>query len=200
MSELIKVYGKAMISLWNNEVHWDDGNVKLMLLDDGHTPDLDAHDYVDDVRSDEVSGTGYTADGQALDNCSAAYIASSSGTAWQASTSYSVGDVVSKTTDNGHLYICVVAGTSDSGEPTWPTVAHQTVADNDITWAEIGPGMFTLDADDETWTTVTITPRYGVIYYDNGGADATLPLLFLLVFNVLFFLLAWRRFLRYDVR
>lgn len=40
--------------------------LKLMLLDATHTPNLDSHDFVNDVSGDEVSGTGYSAGGFAL--------------------------------------------------------------------------------------------------------------------------------------
>lgn len=53
---------------------------------------------------------------------------------WQASTSYSVGDVVRPTTRNGFTYKCITAGTSGSSEPTWPTTAGQTVTDGTVEW------------------------------------------------------------------
>ncbi len=40
--------------------------VKVMLLTDSHTTDIDAHEYIDDVSANEVSGTGYTAGGATL--------------------------------------------------------------------------------------------------------------------------------------
>ena len=53
---------------------------------------------------------------------------------WEASTAYSVGDIVHPTTWNGLRYECTTAGTSDSGEPTWPVVEGETVDDNTATW------------------------------------------------------------------
>jgi len=60
-------------------------------------------------------------------------------TAWAASTAYSVGDIVKPTTENGYLYRCTSAGTSDSSEPTWPDPGDSddfgdTVVDNGATW------------------------------------------------------------------
>lgn len=43
---------------------------KLMLLTSSHTPDIDAEEYIDDVSANEVSGTGYTAGGEAVTNLS----------------------------------------------------------------------------------------------------------------------------------
>ncbi len=56
--------------------------------------------------------------------------------AWQASQAYSVGDIRRPTTVNGRSYICTVAGTSDTSEPTWPTSEEQTVVDGGVTWKE----------------------------------------------------------------
>lgn len=54
--------------------------------------------------------------------------------AWQSSTSYSKGDLVFATSRGGYYYQAQNAGTSGSGEPTFPTQPGATVTDNDITW------------------------------------------------------------------
>lgn len=43
----------------------DNDTIKVALLEN-HTPDIDAHEFWDDVSADEVSGTGYTAGGVTL--------------------------------------------------------------------------------------------------------------------------------------
>ena len=58
--------------------------------------------------------------------------------AWAASTSYAEGDIVVPTSRNGRRYRATNSGTSDSGEPTWPTTAGGTVVDNGVTWEEYG--------------------------------------------------------------
>jgi hypothetical protein len=41
--------------------------IKLMLLDDNHTPDIDAEEFIDDVSANEVSASGtYSAGGGTL--------------------------------------------------------------------------------------------------------------------------------------
>ena len=55
-------------------------------------------------------------------------------TAWAAGTAYSVGDTVKPTTENGYIYRCTSAGTSDSIEPSWPTIFGNTVVDSGATW------------------------------------------------------------------
>ncbi len=60
------------------------------------------------------------------------------GETWEASTAYIVNDYVQPTTPNNlFTYKCTSAGTSDSSEPTWPTTADGTVADNDVEWTAI---------------------------------------------------------------
>lgn len=56
--------------------------------------------------------------------------------AWVGSTVYAVGATVRPTTANSHLYVCIVAGTSAMGEPTWPTASSATVVDGGVTWKE----------------------------------------------------------------
>jgi hypothetical protein len=40
--------------------------IKVMLVGSGYTPDIDAHDFINDVSANESSGTGYTAGGATL--------------------------------------------------------------------------------------------------------------------------------------
>jgi len=61
-----KMYGNALKAFLNKEVDWDSDTIKVMLLSSAYTPNQDSHDYLDDVVSFEVTGTGYTAGGQAL--------------------------------------------------------------------------------------------------------------------------------------
>lgn len=53
---------------------------------------------------------------------------------WEASTAYGLGQKVVPTTLNGFVYECVVAGTSHSAEPTWPTDLGSTEPDNTASW------------------------------------------------------------------
>lgn len=54
---------------------------------------------------------------------------------WTVATAFVIGDYVAPTTKNGYRYKCTVAGTSHaSTQPTWPTTAEATVADNTVTW------------------------------------------------------------------
>jgi hypothetical protein len=63
------------------------------------------------------------------------------GAAWIASTSYLTGEYVQPTATggNGHLYRCIVAGTTASAEPAWPLPENSTVTDGGVTWEEQTP-------------------------------------------------------------
>jgi hypothetical protein len=58
---------------------------------------------------------------------------------WQASTSYSVGNIVKPSTPNGFFYKCTTAGTSGTIEPSWSTTKGQTVNDGSVVWTCISP-------------------------------------------------------------
>ena len=66
--------------------------------------------------------------------------------AWQASHSYSVGDIVRPTPENdldekkytGLIYKCTEAGTSNTSEPTWTKNMVDFVSDGSATWVACG--------------------------------------------------------------
>ena len=58
---------------------------------------------------------------------------------WAASTAYVVGEIVRSSTSSGNYYQCTVAGTSGAAAPAW-TITGTTVADNTVTWRDIGVG------------------------------------------------------------
>lgn len=63
-----KMYLNGVLSAWSKRVNWDTDDIRVMLVTSAYTPNQDAHDFVDDVKAFEVSGTGYTAGGIALAN------------------------------------------------------------------------------------------------------------------------------------
>lgn len=110
-----KLYGQFLSQALNKEIDWDTDTIKVALLSNSYTPDQDAHNYLDDVVSYEVTGTGYTAGGA--------------------------------------------------------TLANKTNSYNS------GTNVITLDADDVTWSSSTITARYAVIYDASPATNATKPLI-----------------------
>lgn len=61
-----KAYGNLAKAVFNKEVDWDSDDIRVLLVSSSYAPNQDAHDYLDDVSAYEVTGTGYTAGGQAL--------------------------------------------------------------------------------------------------------------------------------------
>ena len=54
--------------IMNGGIDLDTDTIKVMLLTSSHSQDQDAHEFIDDVSANEVSGTGYSAGGASLAN------------------------------------------------------------------------------------------------------------------------------------
>jgi hypothetical protein len=179
----LQAYGGASSGLAPN-MDWLSDDVRHALVTSSYTPNLDTHDFWDDVVANEVSGGGYTTNGYALASKTLTYVAANSyGTAWGAATAYG-GDTtahfVRPTVGNGYVYRATASGTSAGSEPTWPTTVGVTVADNTVTWTNVGRGISTFDAADLSHSSLSISWRYSVFYNRTPGTDATRPLLCLL--------------------
>ena len=61
-----KIYGSFHAKALNKEINWTSDTIKVALVGSAYSPNQDTHDYLDDVIANEVTGTGYTAGGQAL--------------------------------------------------------------------------------------------------------------------------------------
>lgn len=175
-NSLNKAYGSTTAGNAPN-IDWLSDTIKVMLCTSTYTPNADTHAFKSDVTN-EVSGTGYSAGGATMGSATLTYTAANSwGTTAATTTAYTVGQIVRPSAGNGHLYICVVAGTSGGSAPTWPTVSRQTVADGTVTWAECGGGISIFGGANVSWASSTITARYAVIYDGTPGSDATRPLI-----------------------
>jgi hypothetical protein len=191
MAQTIELYGKALANLLGGEtagetfaVDFLSDTIKCSLHTSSYVPNLDTHELQTDLTN-EVSGTGYTTGGATLGTKTITYTpANSFSPIWAASTAYNVGDVVRPTTGNGHLYRCVVAGTSHTVEPTWITVAQRETSEGSgtVKWTEVGRGVLVIDSADISWVSSTITARWGVVY-KSTGTGATSPLLALIDFD-----------------
>jgi hypothetical protein len=87
-----KMYGLFLKSLANKEIDLDTDTLKAMLCTSAYTPDQDTHQYKSSVTN-EVTGAGYTATGQALTGVGVTYTAGTNvlmldatDPAWAAST------------------------------------------------------------------------------------------------------------------
>jgi len=61
------VYNSFKKKIADGSIDLDSDTIKVMLVTSAYLPDVDNHDFKDDITN-EVSGTGYTAGGQALAN------------------------------------------------------------------------------------------------------------------------------------
>lgn len=73
MAATAKWYGLGQRALVQKEVSWTADAIKVLIAGSGYTPDQDAHDYLDDVVANEISGTNYTAGGVLLGSCTVSY-------------------------------------------------------------------------------------------------------------------------------
>lgn len=61
-------YNSGKTKLWNGSIDLDTDTIKVAIVTSSYTPDVDAHDFFDDITN-EVSASGtYTAGGMTLAN------------------------------------------------------------------------------------------------------------------------------------
>lgn len=53
---------------------------------------------------------------------------------WASTSAFAVGDFVKASTYNSHAYLCTVAGTTASVEPSWSSTSGATQTDGSVTW------------------------------------------------------------------
>lgn len=165
MAVTAKWYPNGLKNFLAGAIDWDAHTIKAALVLNTYTP-ADSHEFFDtSVNAFEHGATGgYVDGGVTLASKTNAVVTSGSATAWAASTAYALGDIVRASPDNGHIFLCVVAGTSGGSQPTWDVNNRQETADNTVTWVEAGTAWVALDAGNPQWLTSTLTARYLVIY------------------------------------
>lgn len=52
-------YNNALEQLMNGGLDLDTADLRVCLVNSSYTPDVDTHDFLDDVTANELSGTGY---------------------------------------------------------------------------------------------------------------------------------------------
>lgn len=67
-----KMFGQFLAKALNKEIDFDTDDIRVMLTSSAYTPNQDTHAYKSDVTN-EVTGTGYTAGGQALTSKTVTY-------------------------------------------------------------------------------------------------------------------------------
>jgi hypothetical protein len=174
-----KQYANFTQHLGTKVIDFPNDTAKFRLLSSSYTPDQAAHTHGSDLTNELSTANGYTALGVAAASKTCAFVAANSHpTAAATSTAYALGDIVRPAAGNGHLYKCVVAGTSGGSAPTWPTTRGTSVVDGGATWAECGIGYVMFDAADPSWTVTGagFTYRYLALVDTAPGTEATNPL------------------------
>lgn len=92
MAVTAQVYGRAAELLLEGSHDLDGATYNVMLTTSSYVPDVDTHDFRSDVTN-EVTGTGYSAGGQALGSVTVTYdsannraVFDAADTAWASST------------------------------------------------------------------------------------------------------------------
>ena len=65
MAVTAAVYNQGLVKMLSG-FDFENNQIKVGILSSSYTPNIDSHEYWDDVSTREVSGTGYTAGGQIL--------------------------------------------------------------------------------------------------------------------------------------
>jgi prepilin-type N-terminal cleavage/methylation domain-containing protein len=92
-------------------------------------------------------------------------------TEWVADRNYTVGALVTPTTDNGHVYVAIQSGMSDDTEPTWLTGDGSETPDNTVRWKETGVPVYEQpDEQIEHAGLAAITIRANLDYDTDGTA------------------------------
>lgn len=162
--QTVRAYANGAKRFAAGDIDWDNHTIKGALVTSSYSPSQAHEFYSTSVNAFEASGTGYTDGGISLASKSSLVVEANSATARAASTAYQVGDIVRPATGNGHIYKCVVGGTSGASLPTYTTVGGREVTDGTVVWAEAGVAYVRFTCADLTWTSATITARYLVLY------------------------------------
>lgn len=92
MAVTAKFYGNYFFNLADKKIDFNSDTIKCALATSTYTPDQDTHDFFNDITN-EVVGTGYTAGGNTLANCTITYTGATNvlkidadDTSWAAST------------------------------------------------------------------------------------------------------------------
>lgn len=117
---------------------YDADTIKVALLDNTHTPDIDTHDFFSDVSGDEITGTGYTAGGATLASKTITYDTGSNqvrldaaDTSWTTATFTARYAVIYKDTGTASTSPLIAYVDFDADQPV-------TAGTFTITWAATG--------------------------------------------------------------
>lgn len=178
------LFQAALDQALSGAINYPSDTIKMALLTPSASPSLSSWVHYSDVTNEVANGSGYTTGGVTLGTKTHVQtVANSWGTTWAATNTQNVGDIIRPTAGNGFIYICVVAGSTGSGQPTWPTVPGQTVTDSGVTWSCLGESVTVWSSAPASWSSATFSASYAVIYDAQTGTASTEPLIALVNFG-----------------
>lgn len=181
-----KPYRTFPTKLGNKLIDLDSDAITATLHTSSYVPNLDTDATVAQLTNELPTSGGYTVGGLPVGSLALVQTAANAWSRqWAATTAYAVGDTIRPTSGNGHLYQCVVAGTSGSSAPTFPTIIGLTVTDGGAVWACKGGGATTLAGAAVTWASPFTAPgiRYLVLSDRTPSGAANQPLIALADFG-----------------
>lgn len=156
----------------------------MALLTSSAVPNLSTWVHYSDVTNEVASGNGYATGGVTLTAKTHVQTFSNSWTAWQNTTPYTYGNIVSKPAPgDSMLYMCSSAGTSGGSAPAFPQLVGQHVTDSTVDWTAVGESVTIWSSANAQWTSSTFSAAYGVIYDAQSGTASTEPLICLINFG-----------------
>ena len=141
-----KVYSYLLEAAFDKELDILADTIKVALVTSSYTPDQDADNYWDDVVANEVTGTGYTADGATLTTPTFGYTTGTN--VWKFD-----GDDVSWATSTITARYAVIYDSTPGTDATNPLIAYVDFGTNQsssagtfsVQWS--ANGIFTLTVD-----------------------------------------------------
>lgn len=164
--------------LWNARINFASDTIKCAIATSAYTPNLQTHDFFDDVTNQLANGNGYTTGGATLASKTITRTdASSWGTSRANSTAYALGAVYRPASANGYVYECVAAGTSAASPPTFTTIVGDDFTDGTAVFSCRGRSVLQIDFADPSWASSTISTARHFIFYKDTGTASTSPLI-----------------------
>lgn len=134
-------YNSGKKKLWDGSIDLDSDTIKVAFATSSYTPDVDAHDFFDDITN-EVTGTGYTAGGYTLANKSVTQDNTNNRAVFDAD------DLTSANTTVTFRYTIFYKSTGTAGTSPlicyidWGTDRVYTAETLVLQWATDGTGIF----------------------------------------------------------
>ncbi len=138
------MYNATKKYILNGAIDWDTSTIKVMLVTSSYSPNIDTHDFRDDVTANEITGTGYTAGGYTIttptvtqDNTNDRGVFDSEDPTWSTATITARACVLYRAR-GGASSADEVLGYWDFGSDITSTAGTFTIAVNASGWLYIG--------------------------------------------------------------